>query len=1652
MKRLHYILMTIVLLAIQAVAQAQYVIDKVCKDAVRTYRVDQGNGDPVKVYNWILTDKAGNSLSIPTGSILSDGSEITITWSFNPDIYTLKVEKQTEFKCSVEELGTVEVIPKPFVDAGPDQTVCVNATTVVSLSGAVVSNATTTGIEWTTTGDGSFDNPNAVNPNYTPGSGDLLAEKVTLKLTAKSLTDKGDGCLQENEIDIILMPQPKLVITDPREVCEPNAVDITDPIVTKGSTIPLIAQFSYWTDAAATIVLSNPNQIIVSGTYYIKAGSDDCFDIQPVTVVVNPIPKLVITNPLAVCEPETIDITTPDITVGSTSGLSFTYWTDVLATKPLANPGKISSGGIYYIKAEDGTKCDNVQPVVVAINAKVVPQFNITRLLCLNSKPPDLPAVSNDGFKGSWNPSVISTGSIGTATYEFTPDPGECAKKYSLVVEVTDGIVPVFSNIGPYCQGSVAPALPVKSDNNITGTWSPTTIATIDVGTSNYVFTPDPGQCAKPTTVPITITPIITPTFAAVGSVCQNGANPLLSSSIEGISGSWSPAFSSALTGTKMYTFTPNSGECANQTTMSITVDPAVATTFDTMGPYCANTAAPVLPSKSKEGVSGTWSPASVDMTQTRTYVFTPDAAGVCANSTSMTIVINSLDVSIANVTPISSANPTGSIDLAVSGGSGSYSISWTGPGGFTSASKNISGLAEGNYVVEVIDIATGCRAPANASIYKLDELTVRLESTDITCPGGSDGTVTAYISGGTPPYRIQWKNSPAPEPINSTIVTKTGLSVDPYFYADVFDAKGDQVTSLFQPIKESSIIYSIASVSSTNPVCFGDNGRIELTFGSGSNVPNDFYDILYDGGHFPGIEISGNRATIQAPPGTYNNIRVEIRGCPTNSVGPVTITPVPALPLPVVEVVQPDCDVPTGIIKVITPVPAPGITYTVKGTSPVVAAITNKTGVFPGLSAGVYDITYANTDGCISTPVISRTINVQPVTPPNPTAVVSVVPRCIDTSGEIEVKSPIGPAFVYSIDNGPYQSSVTFTNQIPGDHSIRVKNTITTCESGISTIKVPDIPPAPHITNIIPENCICYGDLGKLNFEFRNVADGTYIIVYVGGQFNNVKVVNGKASITATAGIYDVLAIEANGCTSQESWRVEIKQPDLISVSAKITEIDLKSQQKGEIDVTISGGIGPYQTVWMPNLSSGFSGSTTEDIKNLNPGIYKISIIDQNNCTMTYQDTIPKPNVPPIATNDDFKTTCGIVTGDLLYTDNGFGVDSDPDGDLISIDIAPVKMPSHGYLTINPDGTFKYEAVWGYSGDDTFSYRIYDVKKNYSNPAIVTIHIAADTDGDGIANDLDSDADGDGILNVNEVLAGQDWKTTDSDGDGYPNYLDIDSDGDGIVDNIEAQPTQGYKRITLADGNNNGIDDVYDTDAGGTLIVPLDTDADGIPDFLDTDSDDDHVPDYIEGHDENADGRADHIFVGKDSDRDGLDDSFDIFVNVCEPSENVIGSNAPMQDFDGDGMKDWRDENDDNDEYLTRFEDLNMDRDFSNDDMDFDGHPEYLDYGRDCDLFVPDAFSPNDDNIHDYFQVYCIDHFPNAQMFIFDQLGNKLFEKNNYGNLQVWGSPDRAWWDGRTKNRAASTNGGKVVPGTYYYVLRLGNGDVRKSFVFVSY
>src|SRR5690606_16552781 len=143
-------------------------------------------------------------------------------------------------------------------------------------------------------------------------------------------------------------------------------------------------------------------------------------------------------------------------------------------------------------------------------------------------------------------------------TYTFTPDDGQCSSPVTIEISIEVSITPVFTQIGPLCIVAVAPALPVVSNNGITGTWNPAVINTGTAGTTTYTFTPDDGQCATATaTMDITVSASITPTFHAVDAMCAGAALAALpTTSNNGITGTWAPALANIQT--PPYTFAPD--------------------------------------------------------------------------------------------------------------------------------------------------------------------------------------------------------------------------------------------------------------------------------------------------------------------------------------------------------------------------------------------------------------------------------------------------------------------------------------------------------------------------------------------------------------------------------------------------------------------------------------------------------------------------------------------------------------------------------------------------------------------------------------------------------------------------------------------------------------------------------------------------------------------------------------------------------------------------------------------------------------------------------------------------------------------------------------------------------------------------------------
>lgn len=243
------------------------------------------------------------------------------------------------------------------------------------------------------------------------------------------------------------------------------------------------------------------------------------------------------------------------------------------------------------------------------------------------------------------------------------------------------------------------------------------------------------------------------------------------------------------------------------------------------------------------------------------------------------------------------------------------------------------------------------------------------------------------------------------------------------------------------------------------------------------------------------------------------------------------------------------------------------------------------------------------------------------------------------------------------------------------------------------------------------------------------------------------------------------------------------------------------------------------------------------------------------------------------------------------------------------------------------------------------------------------------DFDGDGVPNFRDLDSDGDGLVDVEEFgglaaphssgrivefitdVDGNGWSdaqeaapiiplNTDvaNDPSGFSNYLDLDADNDGITDNFEAQSKATYIAPT-GSSTADGLDLSY---PAGSLLVATNTDGADVPDYLDDDSDNDNVPDLVEGSDADRDGFADQdldedddltdeVGYNVDVDDDGI---LDIYDNTVAVASQAIGSNAAIQDSDLDGVWDFQDTDDDNDGIAT------YDGSGGDEDIDNDGDP----------------------------------------------------------------------------------------------------------------
>jgi hypothetical protein len=401
----------------------------------------------------------------------------------------------------------------------------------------------------------------------------------------------------------------------------------------------------------------------------------------------------------------------------------------------------------------------------------------------------------------------------------------------------------------------------------------------------NYFASQTIGTCESTTRTSITVTvaaAISTATAAQTNVSCNGGSNGSASVTPSGGAGaytySWSPSGGTAATATGLaagtYTVTvTDANGCTATRNFTITQPTAISTaTGSQINVSCnggTNGSASVTPSGGAGGYTYSWSPsggtaATATGLAAGSYTVTVTDANSCTATRNFIITeptaISTATGSQTNVSCNGGTN--GSASITPSGGAGGYTYSWS-PSGGTAATA--TGLSAGTYTVTVTD-ANSCMASRNFTITQPTVLLVTAASqTNVSCNGGSNGSATVGVSGGTSGYTYAWA------PSGGTAATASGLSAGTYTVT-VTDANGCTATRNFTITQPTAINFTTTVLSgydynteySQTIVASGGTGSKTYAVTAGS-LPSGF--SLSTAGQITGIstQIADSNFTVTA-------------------------------------------------------------------------------------------------------------------------------------------------------------------------------------------------------------------------------------------------------------------------------------------------------------------------------------------------------------------------------------------------------------------------------------------------------------------------------------------------------------------------------------------------------------------------------------------------------------------------------------------------------------------------------------------------------------------------------------------------------------------------------------------------------------------
>ncbi|MDX2134857.1 MAG: gliding motility-associated C-terminal domain-containing protein [Saprospiraceae bacterium] len=542
-----------------------------------------------------------------------------------------------------------------------------------------------------------------------------------------------------------------------------------------------------------------------------------------------------------------------------------------------------------------------------------------------------------------------------------------------------------------------------------------------------------------------------------------------------------------------------------------------------------------------------------------------------------------------------------GRISITPTGGQAPYAYLWSDPNAQTGPVA--SNLAPGSYTVTVTD-AFGCTSVAQATVIEPPPLGVAIQSVNVVCTGERNGSASATVAGGTPPYQYLWNTGAAANPL-------TGLPPGTYF-ATVTDQQGCSAITPPGFVAEPSEPVTLL-MAQTRASCYGQNDGAAAASAAGGNGPP--FTFLWNNGQ------AGPAATGLAP-GIYTATATDALGC--RATDTVEVVALDSIRVNVIFT-RPTCKGYSdgrAAINLVQGGAGMGDTslYSYQWSVPGISG----TLLIDSLAGNMnYGVTVTDLQGCSASAdfFLPDAQSIQLV------GYVTDVACSGDSTGEVGIASAQGayPIVSYVWTTGSMETALS---AIPaGDYGVTVTDA-KGCRLD-TVLRVPEPLPLQVVFDVDPLLCF----QGKDAAIRATVSGGVPAYTFF---WNNGATIDLLAGIGA--GTYTVRVLDENDCVVVDS--ITIAEPPEPEYTVTGNPPDCFGGRNGSIVIDQQNLVPPIRY----SLNDKPFGSASV-FKNLPAGLHRLRIRDGNGCT--YTDTVLLAAPAPIQVGLDADTT--IRAGDTL-------------------------------------------------------------------------------------------------------------------------------------------------------------------------------------------------------------------------------------------------------------------------------------------------------------------------------------------------------------------------------------------------------------------